>query len=80
MLPAGTTRTAVLAVALIVVSAPVLEAQDLSVYRQFQLGMTVTAATVRIGVPETAAQVVHTRPLLIQELEWRPPGSASSRV
>src|SRR5512143_2852214 len=78
MRPAGPTRTAALAFALVVVSAPALRAQDLSVYRQFHLGMTATEAAAQIGVPETAVKVIHARPLLLQELEWRPPGAAST--
>lgn len=53
MRPAGTTLA--LAFAFVVASAPGLRAQDLSVYRQFHIGMTATAATAQIGVPETAA-------------------------
>jgi len=45
----------------------------LSLYRQVQLGMTVAAAAARCGVPETALETVSTRPLLLQEFEWRPP-------
>lgn len=66
---------------LFVASSPALQAQDLSVYRQFRLGMTVAEATAAIAVPETAAEVVHTRPLLIQELQWhlsRFPSAAES--
>jgi hypothetical protein len=76
MRPAGTT-TLFLAFAFVIASAPVLRAQDLSVYRQFRIGMTAAAATAQIGVPETTAKIIHTRPLLIQELEWAPPGSLS---
>ena len=69
------TRTLALAFAFVVVAAPVLRAQDLSVYRQFHLGMTAMAVTAQLGVPETAAKIIHTRPLLLQELEWRSPGT-----
>lgn len=78
MRPVGLTRTVALAFVFVVVSAPVLRAQDLSVYRQFHLGMTATEAAAQIGVPDTAAKIIHTRPLLLQELEWRPPGEAST--
>lgn len=78
MRPAGPIRTISLAFAFVVVSAPVLRAQDLSVYRQFHLGMTTTEATALLGVPETAAKIIHTRPLLLQELEWRPSGTGPS--
>jgi len=77
MRPAGTT-TLFLALAFVIASAPALRAQDLSVYRQFHIGMTATAATAQIGVPESAATTIHTHPLLIQELEWAPPGSPST--
>ncbi len=72
MRSSSTTRALVFGGALVVASSTVLQAQDLSVYRQFRLGMTVSEAAAAAGVPETEAKVVHTRPLLIQELEWRP--------
>lgn len=75
MRPAGTTL--LLAFAFVIASAPVVRAQDLSVYRQFRIGMTVAAATAEIGVPETAAKAIHSRPLLIQELAWDPPGPST---
>ena len=78
MRPAGTTRSLALTFAFIVLTAPGLRAQALSAYRQFHLGMTAAAVASELGVAPTAAKIVHTRPLLIQELEWRPPASPSS--
>jgi hypothetical protein len=45
---------------------------DLSRYRDFQLGMGVPAVEKQIGANSPQTQVVSARPVLIQELEWRP--------
>lgn len=62
----------------LVMSAPLLSAQDLSKYREFQLGMSLATAAQQPGVtPE--ARVPHQRTELIQELTWQPPrGLATS--
>jgi hypothetical protein len=49
-----------------------IEAQDLSEYRGFHLGMTLAAAAQQARLPVTAARVLYQRPQLIQELEWQP--------
>jgi hypothetical protein len=55
-----------------VISSSVLSAQDLSGYREFQLGMSLVAVAQRAGItPE--AHVLHQRPELIQKLMWQPP-------
>jgi hypothetical protein len=55
-----------------VISSSVLSAQDLSGYREFQLGMSLVAVAQRAGItPE--ARVLHQRPELIQKLMWQPP-------
>jgi hypothetical protein len=55
----------------VVMSAPLLSAQDLSKYREFQLGMSLATAAQQFGVtPE--ARVPHQRAELIQELTWQP--------
>lgn len=46
--------------------------QDLSRYRQFQLGMAPEAVLALAG-PSAAVRVVHERPVLIQELTWDTP-------
>jgi hypothetical protein len=63
----------------VVMSAPLLSAQDLSKYREFQLGMSLATAAQQSGItPE--ARVPHQRAELIQELTWQPPrGLATSR-
>lgn len=56
-----------------------VDAQDLSRYRTFELGTDVAAVSALTGVPASEATIVHQRPVLSQELTWRPlrwtPGS-----
>ena len=54
-------------------------ANDLSKYRNFQLGTDLPTVAKRAGANPSQAKVIHRRPALIQELEWRPqtPGSSS---
>ncbi len=52
--------------------APLIQAQDLSIYRGFQFGMSLPAVAKKADVKPTEAKVIHQRPALIQELEWRP--------
>jgi hypothetical protein len=53
-------------------------AQDLSNYRDFQLGMNLTKVAERAGMEAAQAKLIHERPAVIQELEWRPGISVSS--
>lgn len=55
----------------VVMSTSLVSAQDLSRYREFQLGTSLVAVAQQAGVrPET--RVLHQRPELIQELVWEP--------
>jgi hypothetical protein len=64
-------------IAWVVISSSVISAQDLSRYREFQLGMSLVAVAQRAGItPE--ARVLHQRPELIQELMWQPPRRVGS--
>ncbi len=47
-------------------------AGDLSRYRGFQLGTDLPTVAKQTGASPSHAKVVHRRPALIQELEWRP--------
>jgi len=61
----------------VVMSAPLLSAQDLSQYREFQLGMSLATAAEKSGVTREA--LPHQPAKLIQELIWQPPrGIATS--
>lgn len=62
-----------LSVGCLALSAASVEAQDLSRYRTFQLGMTVAAVTQEARVPATVVRLLHQRPQLVQELDWFPP-------
>ncbi len=52
------------------VSAPATSAPDLSRYRSFQFGETLTAVAKQAGVETSGAKLIHERPAVMQELEW----------
>ena len=56
----------------LVLSTPLIHAQDLSKYREFQFGMNLVAVAKQADVKPSEARVIHQRPAVIQELEWRP--------
>ena len=47
-------------------------AGDLSNYRGFQFGTDLPTVTKQVGATVAQAKIIHSRPALIQELEWRP--------
>lgn len=47
-------------------------AGDLSKYRDIQLGTDLPTVAKQVGANPTQAKVIHSRPALIQELEWSP--------
>jgi len=53
-------------------AAHFIHAQDLSSYREFQLGTSLSAIAKQAGLEPSAAKVIHERPALIQELSWQP--------
>jgi hypothetical protein len=66
------TRILAMSLAAIAISVVQISAQDLSRYREFQLGMSLTAVAQQAGIaPEP--RVLQQRPALIQELMWQPP-------
>ncbi len=62
-------RIAALAVAWVIAGISTLCAADFSTYRGFHFGMTLAAGAKRTG---TVVKVIHQRPALIQEIDWRP--------
>ena len=54
----------------VVLAAPVLQAQDLSRYRQFQFGTRVPVVTRQAQASPSDVKVIHRRPDVIQELVW----------
>lgn len=61
-----------LMVVVILLSAPLIHAQDLSRYRNFSFGTTVADISKQIDQKPANAAVLHERPALIQELTWLP--------
>jgi len=53
-------------------SMPLIYAQDLSRYREFQFGMNLPTVAKQADVKPSEAKAVHQRPAMIQELQWRP--------
>lgn len=51
-------------------AAPALSTPDLSSYRGFQFGESLSAVAKRAGLEVSAAKLIHERPAVIQELEW----------
>lgn len=68
-----TIRSSILCLGVLLLLAPLLRAQDLSKYRQFTLGMSSAAALKHADQRPAEVKVTHSRPAMIQELEWWPP-------
>jgi hypothetical protein len=64
-----------IAVLMILLSAPLIHGQDLSKYRSFSFGMSVSDIAKQIAKTPADATVVHQRPVPIQQLTWWPPAS-----
>jgi hypothetical protein len=47
-------------------------AEDLSKYRDFQFGADLPTVAKLMGASPSQAKLIHSRPALVQELEWRP--------
>ena len=59
-------------VSTLLLSVPQLSAQDQMRYREFQLGSDVASVVQLIGAASTDIKLVHQRPAVIQDVEWRP--------
>lgn len=55
-----------------------ITAAELSKYREFQLGSDISTVARQAGTSAAEAKTLHRRPVLIQEIQWRPgkPGAA----
>src|SRR5260370_36369728 len=65
--------SSILCLVVLLALAPLLRAQDLSKYRHFTLGMSLTKLLERTEQKITDVKIIHGRPALIQELTWWPP-------
>lgn len=72
-------RILAVSVAWVVMSSSVVSAQDLSRYRDFQLGMSLVAVAQRAGITSEARVLLHEDLGLIQELMWLPPVGSSEQ-
>ena len=68
-----TIRSSILFFVVLLLSAPLLRAQDLSKYRHFTLGMSLTRLLERTGQKMADVKLIHGRPTLVQEVNWWPP-------
>src|SRR5881227_1165747 len=68
-----TMRSSILCFVVLLLFAPLLCAQDLSKYRHFTLGMSLTKVLERTEQRVADVKVVHSRPALVQEINWWPP-------
>jgi hypothetical protein len=59
---------------------PMLHATDFASYRGLKFGMDLPAAAAQSGTKITDATTLHQRPALIQELEWRPRPTVTSKT
>lgn len=57
--------------------AGLLHAGDLSRYREFQFGMDLATVARLTKLDPSRAKVIHARPALLEEIEWRPLGVIS---
>ncbi len=73
-----TFRSSVLCFVVLILTTPLLRAQDLSKYRNFSFGMSLTTVLKHTDQKLTDAKVIHDRPALIQELNWWPPNLAGA--
>jgi hypothetical protein len=63
----------------VVITAAPTYSQDLSRYREFQLGTNLPSVAKQIRVKPSEAKAIHERPAVIQELEWQAPSTDSSQ-
>jgi hypothetical protein len=68
-----TTRSSILCLVVLLLTAPLLRAQDLSKYRHFTIGMSLNRVLDRTDQKMADVRVIYSRPVRIQELTWWPP-------
>ena len=75
-----TLRSLILCLVVLLLTAPLLRAQDLSKYRHFTLGMNLTNLLERTEQKMSDVKTIHGRPALIQELNWWPPNVSGTSL
>jgi hypothetical protein len=66
------TRSPAILIIWAVLSAPLVQAQDISSYRGFRFGANLAEVAKQASVNPSEAKVAYQRPAVIQELKWRP--------
>jgi hypothetical protein len=72
--------SAVVSLALILLSAPVIHGQDLSKYRNFSFGMSLVELSNQVDLKPLQTKLIHKHPAVIQELTWWPRGPSGSSL
>jgi hypothetical protein len=73
-------RRSILCFVVLLLAAPLLRGQDLSKYRHFTFGMSLTRVLERTDQKMADVKVIHNRPALIQELTWWPASLPGTRL
>ncbi len=71
-------RNSIVWLGIFFLASPILRAQDLSKYRGFSLGASLTAVLKQTEQKTADVKVIYARPSLIQELTWWPPAIPGS--
>src|SRR5690349_20449406 len=75
-----TRRSSILCLVVLFLLIPSLRAQDLSKYRHFTLGMSLTILLERTDQKMNDVKTIHGRPALIQEVIWWPPSAPGTSL
>ncbi|MGC1627854.1 MAG: hypothetical protein WA735_13440, partial [Candidatus Acidiferrales bacterium] len=73
-------RKAAISLALVLLTTPLISAQELSRYRKFALGTSLAALSKQIGQDPHQATLIHQSPAVIQELQYWPVETSYSAV
>ena len=65
-------RTLTIALGAVLLSGTTVDAQDLAQYRNFELKSSVASVSGLAGVPASEVRMIHERPAVLQDLNWRP--------
>lgn len=70
-----TIRSSILCASALLLTASLLQAQELSKYRGFSIGASLANVLKLSGEKLLDVKTIHTQPMLIQELSWWPPST-----
>jgi hypothetical protein len=74
--PSSTVRTLFVSLVTILLYVSVCSGQNLSKYRDFQLGSTRESVLATIGMKPSDVRTLHTQPAVLEEVEWNPQRSS----